>query len=42
MSQHGLSPASIATAWEGEADNLVSTADGVREAQNRRVHINLL
>ena len=42
VSQHSLSPTSILTAWEGESDNLVATADGVREAQNRRVTINLL
>lgn len=31
----------IATSWAGERENMVPTADGVREAQNRRVEIYL-
>ena len=42
VSQHGLSPASISTSWQGETDPLVATGDGVREPQNRRVNINLI
>jgi outer membrane protein OmpA-like peptidoglycan-associated protein len=37
--RNGLSPAQIAVAARGESDPLVPTADGVREAQNRRAQI---
>ncbi len=35
----GILPTSIAIRWEGERSPLVSTKDGVREPQNRRVEI---
>lgn len=35
----GIPANEIAIMWKGEAENLVRTADGVREAQNRRVEI---
>lgn len=37
----GIAADSITTSAKGESDPLVPTADGVREPQNRRVHINL-
>ena len=37
----GVPGSSISTSAKGESDPLVPTADGVREPQNRRVHINL-
>ena len=37
----GISDGSISVSGKGESDPLVPTADGVREPQNRRVHINL-
>ncbi|MBP6014456.1 MAG: OmpA family protein [Alphaproteobacteria bacterium] len=37
----GISGGSISTSAKGESDPMVPTADGVREPQNRRVHINL-
>lgn len=35
----GIAEDEIAIMWKGEAENLVRTADGVREPQNRRVEI---
>ena len=35
----GIPANQIVVAWKGENDNLVPTADGVREPQNRRVTI---
>jgi len=35
----GISENEIGVLWKGESDPLVSTADGVREPQNRRVEI---
>lgn len=35
----GIPENDIAIMWKGEAENLVRTADGVREPQNRRVEI---
>lgn len=35
----GIAENEIAIMWKGEAENLVRTADGVREPQNRRVEI---
>lgn len=35
----GIPGANIGTEWKGEAEPMVATADGVREAQNRRVEI---
>jgi outer membrane protein OmpA-like peptidoglycan-associated protein len=35
----GVPSSEIVVAWKGENDNLVPTADGVREPQNRRVTI---
>lgn len=37
----GIAGGSISTSAKGESDPLVPTDDGVREPQNRRVHINL-
>jgi OmpA-OmpF porin, OOP family len=37
----GIADAAIAVSGKGESDPMVQTADGVREPQNRRVHINL-
>lgn len=37
----GIPGGSISTSAKGESDPMVPTADGVREPQNRRVHINL-
>jgi OmpA-OmpF porin, OOP family len=37
----GIAAGSITTSAKGESDPLVPTDDGVREPQNRRVHINL-
>jgi len=37
----GIADASITVSGKGEGDPLVPTADGVREPQNRRVHISL-
>lgn len=37
----GIADGSISTSAKGETDPMVPTADGVREPQNRRVHINL-
>ncbi len=37
----GIPGGSISTSGKGESEPLVPTADGVREPQNRRVHINL-
>ena len=37
--REGLAPNSIQTTGRGENDNLVATADGVREPRNRRVEI---
>lgn len=37
----GIAGGSITTSGKGESEPLVPTADGVREPQNRRVHINL-
>lgn len=37
--RQGIAADEIAIMWKGEAENLVRTADGVREAQNRRVEI---
>lgn len=37
----GIADGSISTSAKGESDPMVPTADGVREPQNRRVHINL-
>lgn len=39
LAQLGIDAAMITTDWKGESDPLVETADGVREAQNRRVEI---
>jgi outer membrane protein OmpA-like peptidoglycan-associated protein len=35
----GVPANEVVVAWKGENDNLVPTADGVREPQNRRVTI---
>ncbi len=35
----GIPESEIGITWKGEAENLVPTADGVREPQNRRVEI---
>jgi len=40
LSDRGISDASITTEAFGESQNRVSTSDGVRELQNRRVEIN--
>ena len=37
----GIAEGSISVSGKGESDPLVQTADGVREPQNRRVHISL-
>ena len=37
----GVSAGAISVSGKGEGDPMVPTADGVREPQNRRVHINL-
>jgi OOP family OmpA-OmpF porin len=37
----GISSGSISVSGKGESDPMVPTADGVREPQNRRVHISL-
>ncbi len=37
----GIEAGKISTSAKGESDPLVQTEDGVREPQNRRVHINL-
>jgi outer membrane protein OmpA-like peptidoglycan-associated protein len=37
----GIEAAKITTSGRGESDPMVPTEDGVREPQNRRVHINL-
>jgi outer membrane protein OmpA-like peptidoglycan-associated protein len=37
----GIAGGSITVSGKGESDPMVPTADGVREPQNRRVHINL-
>jgi outer membrane protein OmpA-like peptidoglycan-associated protein len=37
----GIAEGSISTSGRGESDPMVPTADGVREPQNRRVHISL-
>jgi outer membrane protein OmpA-like peptidoglycan-associated protein len=37
----GIPGGSITTSAKGESEPLVPTADGVREPQNRRVHINM-
>ncbi len=37
----GIPGGSISTSAKGESEPLVPTADGVREPQNRRVHINM-
>lgn len=37
----GIADGSISVSGKGESDPMVPTADGVREPQNRRVHINL-
>jgi outer membrane protein OmpA-like peptidoglycan-associated protein len=37
----GIDGGKITTSAKGESDPMVPTADGVREPQNRRVHINL-
>ena len=37
----GIAGGSISVSGKGESDPMVPTADGVREPQNRRVHINL-
>ncbi len=37
----GIEGGKITTSAKGESDPMVPTADGVREPQNRRVHINL-
>jgi OmpA-OmpF porin, OOP family len=37
----GIGEGSISTSGKGESDPMVPTADGVREPQNRRVHISL-
>ena len=39
MEQAGISAADVATEARGESQVLVETADGVREAQNRRVEV---
>jgi outer membrane protein OmpA-like peptidoglycan-associated protein len=39
MVRLGVPANEIVVAWKGENDNLVPTADGVREPQNRRVTI---
>jgi len=35
----GLADSAMSVTWKGETDPLISTADGVREPQNRRVQI---
>jgi outer membrane protein OmpA-like peptidoglycan-associated protein len=37
----GISASSVSVSGKGESDPMVPTADGVREPQNRRVHISL-
>jgi outer membrane protein OmpA-like peptidoglycan-associated protein len=37
----GIGSGSITVSGKGESDPMVPTADGVREPQNRRVHISL-
>jgi outer membrane protein OmpA-like peptidoglycan-associated protein len=37
----GIAGNAISVSGRGEAEPLVPTADGAREPQNRRVHINL-
>ena len=37
----GISGGAISVSGKGESDPMVPTADGVREPQNRRVHISL-
>lgn len=37
----GIEAGKITTSGRGESDPMVPTEDGVREPQNRRVHINL-
>jgi outer membrane protein OmpA-like peptidoglycan-associated protein len=39
--QEGIAENSITVSGKGEGEPLVPTADGVREPQNRRVHISL-
>lgn len=39
--QEGIAESAITVSGKGEGDPLVPTADGVREPQNRRVHISL-
>ena len=39
MSQAGIASSDVATEARGESQSLVETADGIREAQNRRVEI---
>lgn len=39
MAQAGIAPTDIATEARGESQVMVETADGIREAQNRRVEI---
>ena len=39
LGRQGIGQNAIDIAWKGESEPLVPTADGVREPQNRRVHI---
>jgi OmpA-OmpF porin, OOP family len=39
LQRQGINQREIDIAWKGESEPLVPTADGVREPQNRRVHI---
>ena len=39
LGRQGIAQNDIDVAWKGESEPLVPTADGVREPQNRRVHI---